>query len=250
MSIRINYHDHSKNSGLGNKLFLNFVARALSMQNNESLCNWLSTRIYADKEDDYERIEIDKWGCEWRYVAEHNCSHTTTIGRNHNLGAIFGNDFHQSPSTVNLLRRYKHKLIRDFGERDGLFVHVRFGDLADERRWSNICNYEYYRHCISKVQCEKKYLSSDTFKHPFIQDLISEFNLEFYEDSPEETIIFGSRFKNKVLSLGTFSWWIGFIGSQNNIFCPDPKNYNIWHGQIFECMKDWNMVSKPYEKNN
>ena len=93
-------------------------------------------------------------------------------------------------------------------------------------------------------------MSSDTFNHPFIQKLISEFDLEPYKNTPEETIIFGSRFKNKILSLGTFSWWIGFIGSQNNVICPDPSDYGWWHGAIFQCMQDWNMVSRPYEKNN
>ena len=52
---------------------------------------------------------------------------------------------------------------------------------------------------------------------------------------------------NKILSLGTFSWWIGFIGNQNNVMYPDPDktNYNgLCSREIFECMGDWNKSSK------
>jgi hypothetical protein len=48
----------------------------------------------------------------------------------------------------------------------------------------------------------------------------------------------------KVLSLGTFSWWIGFLRSKSRkhtIFCPDVDKYKKWHGDIFP-MKGW--VSK------
>jgi len=246
VSIKINYHNHSENSGLGNKLFLNFLARSLSLQNKEPLYNWLDTRIYAQKEESHKESIKDNQNILWKYSDSNFDDCSTVVGVNSNLSDFFGNAFHQSCNTVNLISRYKDKLIRDFGEEDGLFVHIRLGDLAQGNRWGNVCDYEYYDRCISNIGSNKRYIASDSINHPFVRKIIKKFKLKPYKDSPEETIIFGSRFKNKVLSLGTFSWWIGFVGNQENIIYPNPSDYHIWHGQIFECMQEWNMVSKDH----
>jgi hypothetical protein len=250
--IRINHHcstprGHIKNTGLGNKLVLNFLARSLSIENNEPLENWMQTKLYAGTDGDYDGIERDKWGYIWPYI-NHNESNTTIVGRGTNCG--YGDEYHQNSEVVELIAKYKDVLVKDFGKRSGVFVHVRWGDLATDRRWSDICNYEYYAKCLSDTNYKKGYLASDTLDHPFIQKLLNEFNLEFYQATPEETIIFGSMFDNKILSLGTFSWWIGFVGNQNNVMHPDQNNYRRWHGPIFDPVLSWNKVSKPYEKNN
>ena len=251
--IRINHHGrtprgHLHNTGLGNKLFLNFLARALSIENNEPIQNWLQTKIYAGNETDYDGVDRDKWGLNWPYI-NHDVKMTrdTIVGIGQNCK--YGDYYHQNKKTIDLISKHKKQLINDFGKTDGVFVHVRWGDLASAKNWSAIPQYEYYAKCLSDTNYERGYLASDTFDHPFIQNLLNEFNLEFYDNSPEETIIFGSTFSNKVLSFGTFSWWVGFIGNQDNIMYPNSDGYSV-AGDIFECMTEWNEVRKPYEKNN
>jgi len=252
MAIKINYHNHSKNSGLGNKLFLHFLARALSLQNNEPLCNWLNTKINIGMEKIHKNVagvKKDHWGLLWPYSS---CEEKdlTILGSHNNVERFYGSDFHQSPNTVDLISKHKTQMIKDFGEEDGLFVHVRYGDLERFHNGAHVCHYEYYKQCLCNINSNKRYLASDSLSRPFVKKIMRDFDLKPYKNTPEETIIFGSKFKNKVLSLGTFSWWIGFIGSQHNVICPNPSDYRWWHGTIFECMQDWNMVSKPYEKNN
>jgi len=242
--IRINDHDHFGNSGLGNKLFLTFLARALSLENGEPLENWMQTDLYTGDGKGYDGVNKDKFGHLWPYI-NYNESKITTVGLGTNCG--YGDAYHQNPEAVELISKHKDSLIKDFGKRSGVFVHVRWGDLAADRRWSSICNYEYYVRCLSEVGHDNGYLASDTFDHPFIQGLLDEFDLEPYKATPEETIIFGSMFDNKILSLGTFSWWIGFVGNQNNVIYPNPEDYSNWHGDIFSYMDNWNNVSRPYE---
>ena len=249
--IRINHHGttprgHRSNTGLGNKLFLNFLARALSIENNEPMQNWMRTKIYAGNEEDYDGIHTDRWDFEWPYI-NHNERELTTVGIGENCE--YGDYYHQNKKTIDLISKYKQELISDFGKTDGLFVHVRWGDLAGKKMWSSIPNYEYYDKCLSDTPYKKGYLASDTFDHPFIQKLLNRFNLEFYKASPEETIIFGSTFSDKILSFGSFSWWVGFIGNQNNVIYPHPDGYST-NGDIFKCMTEWKAGRRPYEKNN
>lgn len=109
-----------------------------------------------------------------------------------------------------------------------VFVSYRIGDIANIRA---LLPLEYYQECLIKLNCNKGYITSDTPNHPNVKKLSQEFNLEIYENSPEETINFAKNFDNIVLSEGTFSWWIGFLSQANNIFYNERERF--WHGDIF-----------------
>ena len=238
--IRINYLNHRNNTGLGNKLFQNFLARALSIENNEPLENWLRTEIYAGKEEPYDGVHHDKWGLAWPHI-NHNDSKITVVGGGTNCG--YGDEYHQNERTIEIISKHKDSLIKDFGERSEdvcpqVFVHARFGDTLGRG-----CPYEHYALCLSGFK--GGYIASDSPNNSVVKALCDDFGLTLYNGTPEETIIFGSQFPNKILSRGTFSWWIGFIGSQNNVMYPNPNAYSRWNGHIFECMQDWKRIDDP-----
>lgn len=115
------------------------------------------------------------------------------------------------------------------------------GDLyeshsGDGNRFLNI---NYYEEALSGTK--KGFISSDSLNDDLIHTLSSKFFLQKFENSPEETIIYASRFSNKILSLGTFSWWIGFLGNQNSVICPNQSKYPKWHGDIFPIL-DWRQM--------
>jgi hypothetical protein len=61
-----------------------------------------------------------------------------------------------------------------------------------------------------------------------VKTLIVKYNLTPYHGTPQTTIKFAKNCNNLVLSLSTFSWWIGFLSKAerviypNNIF-PEPE---------------------------
>ena len=158
-------------------------------------------------------------------------------------------EYYQTPEVIEKFTRYKKHLFFDVPEKDGLFVHFRLGARPREEHkflvaGGRVPGIEYYRKQLKTVDTSNGYIASDWSDHNWVKELSNEFGLKIYRDEPEQTIIFGSSFKNKVLSLGTFSWWIGFLGSQNNVICPDANNYPRWHGPIFDCMDDWKKSMK------
>jgi hypothetical protein len=52
--------------------------------------------------------------------------------------------------------------------------------------------------------------------------------------------MFGSTCKHIILSGGTFSWLIGFLSRNSNVFYPDIKTK--WFGNIFNCSK-WKKIT-------
>ena len=151
--------------------------------------------------------------------------------------------YFQDDDTINKFKKYKKILFNDPSPRDGLFVHVRLGDTITP---FGLLHYsyapqEYYERAIDQLNVTTGFISSDRPDHTIVQNLIKKYNLELYQDTPDNTIIFGSRFSNKVLSLGTYSWWIGFLGNDNNITTPIYHDYKEWHPNFYKDM-GWHSI--------
>ena len=130
------------------------------------------------------------------------------------------------------LNSYEH-------QNDATFVHVRLGDIKNDER---SLPYDYYRNAIEKIDNSRIIISSDSPEHEIVNRLQNTYNAQIYKGSAIETIMLGSSCNKKVLSLGTFSWWIGFLGSvfwkDQETICPLVSRSRIWHGDIFP-MFNW-----------
>ena len=123
---------------------------------------------------------------------------------------------------------------------DGLFIHIRLGDLLDSTNIKPL-NVEYYEKCIEKASEKNIFISSDTPNHPMIQHLVDKYAAKrFISINPVESIKFGRSFSKIATSFGTFSWWIAFLSGHNNIFYPSPQNPGNF--SPFLGLPDWNFV--------
>ena len=223
--IKINYQGR-----LGNNFFQYFTALILSEKFNQSISNPLLNSIF--KFDFNKNSNIYE---NYLIINDDNICQALE-GKNINKNIIL-DGFFQNRLILEFLKSNKHLFLGEEKIKKGSFAHVRLGDNIDDERY---CKIEYYQKALQGLS--GGYISSDSPSHDIIKKLSDEFNLEFFENSPEETIIFGSQFENKILSLGTFSWWIGFLGNQNNVICPVQKEYPEWHGDIFPFL-NWKEVS-------
>ena len=120
---------------------------------------------------------------------------------------------------------------REIVRKDTVFVHVRLGD-------AEIVNHgiDYYRAILNSISFKEGMISSDSPNHDIVKKLSQEYSLNNFYSSPIDTILVGSECEHRVLSGGTFSWCIGFLGNNNNVYCRrEPK----FHGDIF-VYPEWN----------
>jgi hypothetical protein len=162
---------------------------------------------------------------------------------------IHPHEFFQEPTAAKYIRAnldkiFYKELLEDSEE--GIFIHYRLGDIAKSGMEVCIQHFEKAITSVPNYENLPKYISSDSPRDSRVRKICDNYGFVVYESSAQETIKFGSRFTNKLLSHGTFSWFIGLLGSQNNIILPNINDYIKWHGDIF-VFNDWKQyyITKP-----
>ena len=156
--------------------------------------------------------------------------------------------FQTKESAYNIQEFIKEFLVDDMPEEsEGIIIHYRLGDLIKAYSGSEhlVTKMEYFEKAIENIpnyQQYKRYITSDSPNDDRIKHIIDKYGFELYDTGPEETVKFASQFSHKILSLGTFSWWIGILGNQSNVVHPVVQEYPTWHGDIF-VFDHWNPLS-------
>jgi hypothetical protein len=235
---------------LGNNIFQNVVASIFSKKYNlqvkkyirEAECNEVGC-IFNKGEKIYTHEEVS--------VTDRNF---LSILRQKKVDyKLYVDGFFQ---TTRFVLDYREEILSNFNltyenpENNDLFVHVRLGDLSAIN-----AGIKYYSTAIESIKYNKGFISSDDFNHETVRTLITKYNLTPYYGSPASTINFAKNFNNLVLSLGTFSWWIGFLSKARRVIYPQcaarsedkSDNYRQFQlrgtvntlNRLFKCMETW-----------
>jgi hypothetical protein len=155
--------------------------------------------------------------------------------------------FFQTKEISNFLYNYLHSseiknniiTQNPFNERynnnNDCFVHIRLGDASEHSP-----KYEYFINAINQINYDKLYIATDDINHEIIKDIKNEKQSILINLNEVETIQFGSTCKHIILSQGTYSAMIGYLGFDSTIYYMQPDVKHIWHGNIFEIdSKNW-----------
>jgi hypothetical protein len=149
------------------------------------------------------------------------------------------NDYFQNKFCIDLFLKHNLYVNTYTKIEDSTFVHIRLGDIKN----TVSLNYEYYETALNKFDNKKVILTSDSPEDKIVLNLKKKYDAEIINLNEIDTITMGANCKNRVLSLGTFSWWIGFLGSvfwgsEVKTVCPNTERTRKWHGDIFPIF-DW-----------
>ena len=123
-----------------------------------------------------------------------------------------------------------------YNNNNDLFIHIRLGDVSNITKELLI----YFENTIKSLKFNNGFIASDSINHEICSYLINKYNLSIINENEVKTIMFGSTCKHIILSGGTFSWLIGFLSRNSNVFYPDIKTK--WFGNIFNCSK-WKKIT-------
>ncbi|NBX71436.1 hypothetical protein EBQ91_00785 [bacterium] len=147
--------------------------------------------------------------------------------------------FHSSPVKASIVD--KNPFRSRYNTNNDCFVHLRLGDIAHQPFCLGL---KYYTKAIEQVgPFDTLYIASDSPDHHLIKSL-----LEMYPNRSRlvlndevRTIQFGSTCRNIVLSHGTFSAVIGWLGFDSKVYYPEYET--MWHGDVFSVNPDWHKIT-------
>ena len=106
-----------------------------------------------------------------------------------------------------------------YNNNNDLFLHIR---VDDAKKWN--VGIDYYLRCIEKVEYDSIYIGSDNLNDDIVMKLKSKYpNIFLLTLNDVETIQFGSTCKSIILSHGTFSAVIGYLGFYSSVYYPNVK---------------------------
>ena len=124
---------------------------------------------------------------------------------------------HLTTNMKNIIDKNPYK--ERYKSNNDIFLHIR---LTDTKKWN--MGIEYYIHCINLLKYDNIYIGSDNFNDDLIKKIKTLYpKVIFINKNPIETIQFGSTCKNIILSHGSFSAVIGYLGFFSNIYFMNKK---------------------------
>jgi|TARA_B100001250_G_scaffold315048_1_gene277286 hypothetical protein len=126
---------------------------------------------------------------------------------------------HLTNNMKNIIDKNPYK--ERYNNNNDIFLHIR---LTDAKKFN--VGIDYYIHCINSLKYDNIYIGSDNFNDELIIKLKTLYpSVILIDKNPIETIQFGSTCKNIILSHGSFSAVIGYLGFFSNVYFmnEDPK---------------------------
>ena len=124
-----------------------------------------------------------------------------------------------------------------YGANNDAGVHVRLTDAAKVNPGP-----QYYIDTLASISFDRLYIATDEPDHTTVRDLFHRWpQAELVTHDHIRTIQFMSTCKYLVLSGGSYSALIGYLGPQSQVYHPAYHLTKLWHGDMFS-IPGWRSV--------
>ncbi len=124
-----------------------------------------------------------------------------------------------------------------------LILMIRLADVAHLSP-----PYDFYKEAIADMQKKlglstkiEGYIASDTPNHKMVKKLAKKHNFKIITADATDTLKYAARFKNFILTGGSYHWLAAFLADAKNVIYPEHTY--MWHGDIYShfkwTKKDW-----------
>lgn len=224
------------NGRLGNQIIRNIAVSLLAEKHdlhvtyyNKELIDALGIPLYSGSTIFRSTLELN----DKNYFTVYNGTLHANLNPN--------NAFFQTKQIMNVLYAYlRTDAIRTrimncnpfklrYNENNDLFVHIR---LADAAKWNP--GVEYYIRAIRTISHDNLYISTDEHTHAIIQTLCNLYpHAKLVEYDEVTTLQFASTCKRLLLSHGSYSALIGYLGFYSTVYYPEHDHRKRWYGDLF-----------------
>jgi len=146
----------------------------------------------------------------------------------------------RSDKVMNLVKnRNEYKDL--YGNNDSVYIHVRMGDVSQHNPGA-----EYYINALRMIEADRYvdtvYVSSDSPDHEIIQTIKRAHpNVRVLNINEEYTIKYGSVQRSVIMSHGTYSMIIGYIGYESESYYYPLYNSSVkWYADLKR--EEWKSV--------
>lgn len=124
----------------------------------------------------------------------------------------------------------------NYNNNNDAVVHIRLTDVEQFNP-----GVEYYLNAISNIKYNKLYVITDDKNHNIINQILEKFPNSFLFDMNEVlTVQFASTCKHIIMSHGSYSALIGYLGYYSDIYYPKHID-SKWYGDLF-CIDSWKQL--------
>ena len=208
------------NGRLGNQIIRN-IATSFIAKKHDLLVNYCNY-------DKIKQLGIDPYSgknnYEWTHILNEENYFNILNMEEFKLNVYPNKHWFQTKEITNLIHTYLYEnkeltinannYKNRYNNNNDLFLHVRTTDATD---WN--CGAEYYLEAIEKVTYDNIYLATDDFNCDIVKSIMTQYkNIITINRDEINTIMFGSTCKNIILSHGSFSAVIGYLGFYSTIY--------------------------------